>query len=289
MYLIADIGNTRMKLAVFDKSHNPLYFNVNSYNIRHILSTLKEVKDNYKIDKVFYSSVCFDRNDIFVSSIKDVLKKDVYRVTYKDVKLKGNLYEPKDAVGIDRLLATYASICFEGYNKNEKYASIVVDMGTATTISVMTSDFIFLGGMIMSGTKTSYKALSSRTSLPYHEIGPIESIPNPLNNNTKDGIMSGAIYNTIGSVNYGVNEIKKNIKEKYNEFPTAMQGLGYKEVVQYLENKCTYEEMMEKIKQESRRYAKRQITWFKAIKELIWLDAEDGIEKNIEIILEEIN
>ena len=289
MYLIADIGNTRMKLAVFDKSHNPLYFNVNSYNIRHILSTLKEVKDNYKIDKVFYSSVCFDRNDIFVSSIKDVLKKDVYRVTYKDVKLKGNLYEPKDAVGIDRLLATYASICFEGYNKNEKYASIVVDMGTATTISVMTSDFIFLGGMIMSGTKTSYKALSSRTSLPYHEIGPIESIPNPLNNNTKDGIMSGAIYNTIGSVNYGVNEIKKNIKEKYNEFPTAMQGLGYKEVVQYLENKCTYEEMVEKIKQESRRYAKRQITWFKAIKELIWLDAEDGIEKNIEIILEEIN
>ena len=47
--------------------------------------------------------------------------------------------------------------------------------------------------------------------------------------------------------------------------------------------------MVEKIKQESRRYAKRQITWFKAIKELIWLDAEDGIEKNIEIILEEIN
>ena len=68
-----------------------------------------------------------------------------------------------------------------------------------------------------------------------------------------------------------------------------MQGLAYKEVVQYLENKCTYEEMVEKIKQESRRYAKRQITWFKAIKELIWLDAEDGIEKNIEIILEEIN
>ena len=111
MHLIADIGNTRMKLSVFDKSHNPLYFNVNSYNIRHILSTLKEIKDKYSIDKVFYSSVCFDRNDIFVSSVKDVLKKDVYRVTYKDVKLKGNLYEPKDSVGIDRLLATYSSIC----------------------------------------------------------------------------------------------------------------------------------------------------------------------------------
>ena len=90
-------------------------------------------------------------------------------------------------------------------------------------------------------------------------------------------------------IEQGLIQEVKNIKEKYNEFPTAMQGLGYKEVVQYLENKCTYEEMVEKIKQESRRYAKRQITWFKAIKELIWLDAEDGIEKNIEIILEEIN
>ena len=81
----------------------------------------------------------------------------------------------------------------------------------------------------------------------------------------------------------------RNIKEKYKEFPTAMQGLGYKEVVQYLENRCTYNEMVEKIKQESRRYAKRQITWFKAIKDIVWLDAEEGTQKNIEIILEEIN
>lgn len=81
----------------------------------------------------------------------------------------------------------------------------------------------------------------------------------------------------------------RNIKEKYKEFPTAMQGLGYKEVVQYLENRCTYNEMVEKIKQESRRYAKRQITWFKAIKDIVWLDSEEGTQKNIEIILEEIN
>ena len=216
MYLIADIGNTRMKLAVFDKSHNPIYFNVNSYNIRHILSALKEIKENFKINKAFYSSVCFDRNDIFVTSVNDVLKKEVYRVTHKDIKLKDNLYEPKDSVGIDRILSTYASVCLEGYNENDRYASIVIDMGTATTISVMTSDLIFLGGMIMSGTKTSYKALSSRTSLPYYEMEPIESIPNPLNINIKDAIMSGAIYNTIGSVHYGVNETKKYIKEKYN-------------------------------------------------------------------------
>ena len=79
----------------------------------------------------------------------------------------------------------------------------------------------------------------------------------------------------------------KNLKEKYNCFPTAMQGLGYKEVVEYLEEKTTYEEMVEKLKQETRHYAKRQLTWFRKNKETIWLKAENGIPNNINIILEE--
>ena len=48
MYLIADIGNTRMKLAVFDKSHNPLYFNVNSYNI-DIKRSKRQLQDRQSI------------------------------------------------------------------------------------------------------------------------------------------------------------------------------------------------------------------------------------------------
>lgn len=44
--------------------------------------------------------------------------------------------------------------------------------------------------------------------------------------------------------------------------------------------------MIEKIKQETRRYAKRQLTWFRKNKETIWLNAEDTIQNNIKIILE---
>ena len=80
----------------------------------------------------------------------------------------------------------------------------------------------------------------------------------------------------------------KSIYKKYKKFPTAMQGLGYKEVVEYLENKTTKEEMIEKIKQETRRYAKRQMTWFRKNKQTIWLDAEDELQKNISIILERL-
>ena len=83
-----------------------------------------------------------------------------------------------------------------------------------------------------------------------------------------------------------VNEVKELLR-KYNEFPTAMQGLGYKEVVEFLNKKLSKEEMIEKIKMETRRYAKRQITWFKKYKNIKWLEGLDDKNNNIRIIMEE--
>ena len=85
-----------------------------------------------------------------------------------------------------------------------------------------------------------------------------------------------------------IEEVEK-ILEKYDEFPTAMQGLGYKEVVDYLNGIYTKEEMIEKIKMESRRYAKRQLTWFRKNKQTIWLEGTNDIQNNIDIILEGLN
>lgn len=90
-------------------------------------------------------------------------------------------------------------------------------------------------------------------------------------------------------IEQGLVDEVKNIYEKYDEYPTAMQALGYKEVIEFLENKLTYEEMVEKIKQETRRYAKRQLTWFRKNNDYIWLDSDNGIQNNVNIILEEIN
>lgn len=77
----------------------------------------------------------------------------------------------------------------------------------------------------------------------------------------------------------------ENILKKYDKFPTAMQGLGYKEVVEYLDKKITKEEMIEKIKMETRRYAKRQITWFKKIENVKWIQGNEAISNNINLIL----
>ena len=88
-------------------------------------------------------------------------------------------------------------------------------------------------------------------------------------------------------IEQGLIEEVKQILEKYHTFPTAMQGLGYKEVGEYLEGSCTKEEMIEKIKSETRKYAKRQLTWFRKNKQTIWLNGLDDIQNNLKIILEE--
>lgn len=72
---------------------------------------------------------------------------------------------------------------------------------------------------------------------------------------------------------------------KFSKTPTAMQAIGYKEIRNYLEGNMTLEESVEKIKQETRRYAKRQLTWFRKIKP-IWLEGKNTIPNNIAIILE---
>ena len=86
----------------------------------------------------------------------------------------------------------------------------------------------------------------------------------------------------------GLEDEVKNLLNKYSEFPTAMQGLGYKEVKEYFDGIITREEMIDKIKQESRRYAKRQLTWFRRNNEIIWLDKDDGMEKNLKTIIKEL-
>lgn len=85
-----------------------------------------------------------------------------------------------------------------------------------------------------------------------------------------------------------IDEVKQ-LYEKYGEeLRTAVQGIGYKEVIDYLNGVYSKEEMVEKIKMETRRYAKRQLTWFRKIQDIIWIDGLNDIQNNVDIILEEI-
>ena len=83
-----------------------------------------------------------------------------------------------------------------------------------------------------------------------------------------------------------VEEVKNLLNMGYDKNLISMQGIGYKEIVKYLEGEYTLEEAIEIIKRDSRRYAKRQITWFKRYKDSKWFDL--GKYNNIEILKEDI-
>ena len=65
---------------------------------------------------------------------------------------------------------------------------------------------------------------------------------------------------------------------------TAMQGLGYKEIYDYLAGECTLEEAIYTIKRDSRHFAKRQVTWFKREPDAIWIDRSKFADPAIDIV-----
>lgn len=75
-----------------------------------------------------------------------------------------------------------------------------------------------------------------------------------------------------------IDEVKA-LLEKYTFSPTAIQGLGYKEVKEYLDGKLSYDEMAEKLKMETRRYAKRQLTWFRREKAIMWCKLDEIVDR----------
>ncbi len=71
-----------------------------------------------------------------------------------------------------------------------------------------------------------------------------------------------------------VQEVRELCSQGFDETNRGMQGIGYKEVLRYLKGQYSYDEMVETIKRESRRYAKRQMTWFRKIKDALFVDVE---------------
>ncbi len=67
-------------------------------------------------------------------------------------------------------------------------------------------------------------------------------------------------------------EVKRLLENGCTRDMVAMQGLGYKEIIDYLEGRITLEEAVYILKRDTRHFAKRQITWFKREKDVIWVN-----------------
>ena len=88
-----------------------------------------------------------------------------------------------------------------------------------------------------------------------------------------------------------IEEVKHLMELGCNRDMVSMQGLGYKEVIDYLSGTLTLEETVNKIKQETRHFAKRQLTWFRREREVTWVNKDElghQEEKILEYMLQVI-
>ena len=72
-----------------------------------------------------------------------------------------------------------------------------------------------------------------------------------------------------------VSEVKKLYEKGYTKDMVSMQGLGYKEILEYLNGEISLEEALYIIKRDTRHFAKRQLTWFRREKTVTWINKQD--------------
>jgi len=77
-----------------------------------------------------------------------------------------------------------------------------------------------------------------------------------------------------------VEEVQGLLDQGFDERYNSMQGIGYKEIIQYLRGEITLEQAIFLIKQGSRRFAKRQLSWFRQIPDINWFDFTNNANEN---------
>ncbi|RZB34377.1 MAG: tRNA dimethylallyltransferase [Desulfobacteraceae bacterium Eth-SRB1] len=84
-----------------------------------------------------------------------------------------------------------------------------------------------------------------------------------------------------------VDEVKRLLHKGYSENLKPMQSIGYRHAVDYIKGRLSWDEAMLTLKRDTRRYAKRQMTWFKADSQIVWVKPEqlEDIVRSVKIFL----
>ena len=246
MHLLIDIGNSTVVVAVTDDSgaifktwrYKTLKDQTMAYYRHELYTGSKKYKIDFsQISKVFISSVVPEVNDDIAQAISDLTGVTPLFFSIEHAKRFMTFdVESPSQVGKDRLADAIGAICHYGV------PAIIIDMGTATTISVIDESRRFLGGMIIPGTKTSLAALSNRASqLPSITI---EHPHNVIGKNTLDNMHSGIVYGTAAMIDGIIEKIISELPdtEAYKSPKLIATGGMAKTIMPYCEHDITVDD-----------------------------------------------
>ena len=217
MYLIGDIGNTDIKICLFNSNLKL----VRKIRLKTILLNNNYLANNLKFIKKYKSKII----KVLISSVVPVAYKNIKRFIEKSIKINcielkklklNNLLKikvNKKQIGSDRLANAIAVI-------DKKRNFIVVDFGTATNFDVVIRDN-YIGGILAPGVNLSLNTLSDKASLiPKIKL---EKIKNVIGKNTTSAIRAGFYHGYSGLID---NIIKMIIKQTGKSFNIILTG-GY--------------------------------------------------------------
>ncbi len=214
MILAVDIGNSNIVLGCFEGEQihfiERLSTNQDSTSLEYTVLIKNILELNQRNNLSFRGGIISS----VVPSVTQTIKDAVIRLTQAPVMVVGPgirtglkiMLDNPAQLGSDRVADAVAAI--------HEYPCplIIVDMGTATTISVIDRNKNFLGGMIIPGLKVSLESLTMRTSqLPKISLDPPKRV---IGSNTVDCMRSGIIYSTAASIDGSVERIEGELGEK---------------------------------------------------------------------------
>lgn len=221
MILAIDIGNTNIVVGCIDKEK--IYFTERVATVR----TKTELE--YAIDiKTILDIYHISRSDIdgaiissVVPQITNAAKLAVHKILHKDAMVLGPgirtglniMLDNPGEMGADRVADAVAALA------QYPVPLVIVDMGTATTVSVLDDKKRYIGGMIMPGVRISLDALTSRAS----QLSGI-SIEEPkriIGKNTVDCMKSGILYGNAAAVDGIIDRIEEELGQKVTVIATG--------------------------------------------------------------------
>lgn len=122
--------------------------------------------------------------------------------------------------------------------------------------------------------KTTGVTITEQNIKSRNEVSPYNALKIGLNFRDRQKLYDRINQRVDLMIEKGLLEEAKNVLDSKLSF-TAVKAIGYKELMPYFEHTKSLDECIEKLKMETRRYAKRQITWFKRDKDINWLYIDD--------------
>lgn len=239
MVIAVDIGNTNIVLGIFDNNNLKFIERISTdHNITSLEYALKfkSILDIHNINsKMITGSIISS----VVPAVTQMTEAAIKRITGIEPKIVGKGLETGLEICIDTpnqlgsdLVVDAVAVCDE-----YKCPAVIIDMGTATTFSVIDSEKRYIGGMILPGLNISLEALKSRTSqLPKIELSAPPSI---IGKNTIDCMKSGVIYSSAASLDGIVERIEEELGTEATVVATG--GLA-KKIIPYCKKKITLDE-----------------------------------------------